>query len=157
MSVAAMIATRRFAKFICPCAMGFSLLLAGGWLRAAEPTPSPEGFELFEKKVQPILVENCYKCHSHDADKIKGGLLLDSQEAALKGGDTGPALVPGKPEESLLIKAIRYTDPDLQMPPKGKKLSDEQIAAVTEWVKLGAPRPAPVATDRLNRRRSTTQ
>ena len=137
--------------------MGFLLLLAGGWLRAAERAPSPAGLELFEKKVQPILTETCYKCHSHDADKIKGGLLLDSQEAALKGGDSGPALVPGKPEESLLIKAIRYADPDLQMPPKGKKLSDEQINVLTEWVQLGAPRPAPVATDRLNRRRSTAE
>ena len=152
-----MIATRRFADFICPCVMGFLLLLAGGWLRAAERAPSPAGLELFEKKVQPILTETCYKCHSHDADKIKGGLLLDSQEAALKGGDSGPALVPGKPEESLLIKAIRYTDPDLQMPPKGKKLSHEQIDVLTEWVRLGAPRPAPVATDRLNRRRSTAE
>src|SRR5882762_3366610 len=131
------------------------LVLAGGLLRAADLSPSREGLELFEKKIQPILTETCYKCHSHDADKIKGGLLLDSHEAALKGGDTGPALVPGKPEESLLIKAIRYTDPDLQMPPKGKKLSDEQISALTEWVKLGAPRPPPIATDRLNRRRST--
>ena len=122
-------------------------------LSAADPTA--EGLELFEKKVQPILVESCYKCHSHDADKIKGGLLLDSHEATLKGGDSEPALVPGKPEESLLIKAIRYDNPDLQMPPKGKKLSAEQISILTEWVKLGAPRPAPSATDRLNRRRST--
>ena len=138
---------------------GFLVLaFARGLLWAA--VPSPEGLELFEKKVQPILAETCYKCHSHDADKIKGGLLLDSHEAALKGGDTGPALVPGKPEESLLIKAIRYTDPDLQMPPRkggGKKLSDEQISALTEWVKLGAPRPTPVANDRLNRRRSTAE
>jgi hypothetical protein len=150
-----MMVTRRFAAFLCPCVTGFSLLFPrGGSLRADDQSPSRGGLELFEKKVQPILTENCYKCHSHDADKIKGGLLLDSREAVLKGGDTGPALVPGKPEESLLIKAIRYTDPDLQMPPKGKKLPDEQIATLTEWVKLGAPRPA---TERLNRRRSTAE
>jgi mono/diheme cytochrome c family protein len=152
-----MTATKRLADFICPCVTGFWLLLSAAGLFAGDGVPSREGLELFEKKVQPILAGTCYKCHSHDADKIKGGLLLDSQEAALKGGDTGPAVVPGKPEESLLIKAVRYTDRDLQMPPKGKKLSDEQIAALTEWVRLGAPRPAPVATDRLHRRRRTAE
>src|SRR5678810_192489 len=143
---------RRFAKIDCRRWMRRSyfllaiLSLAGTRLQAAEV--SAQGLELFEKQVQPIFAEHCYKCHSHDADKIKGGLLLDSTEATLKGGDTGPAVVPGKPEESLLIKAISYADPNLQMPPKGKRLSDEQIAAVTEWVKLGAFRPAPVVTDR---------
>jgi len=171
MSLEAMTSTRRVAKAIrlqltshgfllskSVRSFGFSaLFLVSASLRAVDQPPSREGLELFEKKVQPILTETCYKCHSHDADKIKGDLLLDSREAALKGGDTGPALVPGKPDESLLIKAIRYTDPDLQMPPKGKKLPDEQIAVLSEWVKLGAPRPAPVATDRLNRRRSTAE
>ena len=165
-----MIATRRFAKRIFPCRTGNGSLFFGQKVRVAgfllliltrgllwAAAPSPEGLELFEKKIQPIFAETCYKCHSHDADRIKGGLLLDSPEAALNGGDTGPALVPGKPEESLLIKAIRYTDSDLQMPPKGKKLSEEQIADLTEWVKLGAPRPAPAATDRLHRRRSTAE
>ena len=71
-----------------------------------------------------MLANNCYKCHSAEAEKVKGGLLLDTREALLKGGDTGPAIVPGDPEKSLLIKAVRYTDPDLQMPPKGEKLSD---------------------------------
>src|SRR5215510_1401553 len=156
----AMRIARHFAKTVCRRRMGgvffsFTSLLAASQLDAAET--SAKGLELFEKRVQPIFAEHCYKCHSHDADKIKGGLLLDSTEAALKGGDTGPALVPGKPEDSLLIKAIRYTDPDLQMPPKGRKLSDAQIAVVTEWVKLGAPRPAPAVTDRLNRRRSTAE
>ena len=137
------------------CAAATLALCVGGSLFAANSTPSSEGLELFEKRVQPILVETCYKCHSHDADKIKGGLLLDSTEAALTGGDTGPAFVPGHPEESLIVKAIRYTDDDLQMPPKGKKLSDEDIAVITEWVKLGAPRPEAPPPDRLHRRRST--
>ncbi len=97
--------------------------------------------ELFEKTVQPIFAEQCYKCHSHSADKIKGGLVLDSLSGLLKGGDSGPAITPGKVEESLLIKAIRYTDPDLQMPPKGKKLSADQIAALEKWVQAGAPWP----------------
>ncbi len=105
---------------------------------AAEPTR--EQLEFFENKIRPVLSQNCYKCHSAHADKVKGGLLLDSREASLRGGDTGPAVVPGHPDQSLLIKAIRYTDSDLQMPPK-KKLSDEQIADLEKWVKMGAPDP----------------
>ena len=102
---------------------------------------SNEGERLFKSTIQPVFAEHCHKCHSHNADKIKGGLVLDSLLGALTGGDTGPAIVPGEPEKSLLIKAVRYTDEELQMPPKGKKLSDEQIRALTEWVKLGAPWP----------------
>lgn len=96
--------------------------------------------ELFEKQIRPLLVENCYKCHSAQAEKLKGGLLLDTKEGVLKGGETGPAIVPGKPEESLLIKAVQYKDEKLQMPPK-KKLSDKQIAALITWVGMGAPDP----------------
>ncbi|MBC7366047.1 MAG: PSD1 domain-containing protein [Undibacterium sp.] len=102
---------------------------------------SPADAAFFENKIRPVLVDNCYKCHSHDADRIKGGLLLDSPQALLMGGDTGPALIPGQPGESLLITAITYKDDDLQMPPKGKKLSDAQIANLTEWVRRGAPDP----------------
>ena len=102
---------------------------------------SPEGADLFEKKVAPILKEHCFKCHSHSADKIKGGLVLDSADGALTGGDNGPAIVPGDLAKSLLITAVGYQDDDLQMPPKGKKLSDEQITTLTEWVKMGAPWP----------------
>lgn len=98
-----------------------------------------DGVEFFEKKVRPLLVERCLECHSHEK-KIKGGLVLDSRSGWEKGGDTGPALVPGKPDDSLLIKAIRYTDPDLSMPPK-KRLSAGEVAVLTEWVKLGAPDP----------------
>src|SRR5438132_1609714 len=99
---------------------------------------SPLQIEFYEKQVQPILAENCYKCHSHQADKIKGGFVLDSREGLLKGGETGPAIVPGEPDKSLLISAVRHIDEDLQMPPK-KKLADEQIALLAEWIKLGAP------------------
>ncbi len=105
----------------------------------AEPTKAQLDF--FENKVRPVLANNCYKCHSTNAEKVKGGLLLDSREAVLKGGDSGPAIVPGNPEKSLLIKAVNYTDPDLQMPPKGDKLSDQQIADLTAWVRMGAPDP----------------
>ncbi len=98
----------------------------------------------FRDKVSPILAGNCFKCHSHEAHKSKGGLVVDSRASLLAGGDSGAAIVPGKPEQSLLIKAVRYDDADLQMPPpKGdsKKLTDAQISTLTEWVKRGAPWP----------------
>ncbi len=105
---------------------------------ANNPSFSRAQIEFYEKQVQPILSENCYKCHSHLADKIKGGFVLDSRAGLLKGGETGPAIVPGAPEKSLLIKAVRHEDEELQMPPK-KKLADEQILKLAEWVKMGAP------------------
>ena len=107
----------------------------------ATPALAPADLQFFEAKVRPILANKCYSCHSAKADRVRGGLLLDTREATLAGGNTGPALVAGKPDESLLIQAIRYADPDLQMPPKGEKLSDEEIAALTEWVRRGAPDP----------------
>ncbi len=95
--------------------------------------------QFFDSEIHPILQEHCFKCHSHAAEKIKGGLVLDSREAVLAGGDSGPAVTPGDPEKSLLIDAIRYEDKDLQMPPKDQKLSAEQIALLEQWVKRGAP------------------
>ena len=105
---------------------------------AAELTSAQQDF--FENKIRPVLADNCYKCHSSQAEKVKAGLLLDTREGVLKGGETGPAIVPGDPDKSLLIKAISYTDPDLQMP-KDKKLPDDVIANLTAWVKMGAPDP----------------
>jgi Protein of unknown function (DUF1553)/Protein of unknown function (DUF1549)/Planctomycete cytochrome C/Concanavalin A-like lectin/glucanases superfamily len=124
-------------------AVGLVLLSGGVLLRGAETNNSPRTFsreqvDFYEKKVQPILEQNCYKCHSHQAEKIKGGFVLDSREGLLRGGETGPAVVPGDAEKSLLIKAVRHVDEDLQMPPK-KKLADADIATLAEWVKLGAP------------------
>jgi mono/diheme cytochrome c family protein len=115
-----------------------------------------DGEQLFKSTIQPIFVEHCHKCHSHQADKIKGGLVVDSLSGLLTGGDTGAAIIPGDPEKSLLIAAIRYTDEDLQMPPKGKKLSDEQISALAQWVKLGAPWPVS-DTNKVARRRITEE
>src|SRR5438093_5033842 len=115
--------------------------LFGGAQAATASATDPAGVEFFEKKIRPIFADNCYKCHSAGAEKIKGGFLLDTREGMLKGGDTGPAIVPGNPEKSLLIKAVRYTDENLQMPPKNKKLSSEQIADLEAWVKMGAPDP----------------
>ena len=117
-----------------------SLLLLTGLL-SINNCLRAEDFEFFEKNIRPLFAENCYKCHSPQSEKIKGNLLLDTREGLLKGGQTGPAIVPGDPENSLLIKAVRYTDKDLQMPPDNKKLSDSQIAALVAWVKMGAPDP----------------
>ena len=109
-------------------------IITFGILLAASPALANDaGLEFFEKKVRPVLVEHCYKCHSSSAEKLKGGLRLDSRERFLAGGESGPVIVPGKPEESRLVRTISYKDVDLQMPPKGK-LSDEQIATLTEWV-----------------------
>jgi mono/diheme cytochrome c family protein len=107
----------------------------------AEPTPEQTAF--FESKIRPILADNCYKCHSLENGKSKGGLTLDTRDGVLKGGEVGPVVVPGNPAASPLIKAVKYEDKDLQMPPskEGGKLKDEQIAALTEWVKMGAPDP----------------
>ena len=106
---------------------------------ATEPTA--EQIEFFESKVRPIFADQCYSCHSEKAEKVKGGLRLDMREALLKGGTSGAVITPGDPDASLLIKAVRYTDPDLQMPPKDKKLSADQIAALEAWVRMGAPDP----------------
>jgi hypothetical protein len=104
---------------------------------------SPEHRKFFEEKIQPILAESCYKCHSVAEGKSKGGLTLDTREALLKGGENGPAVAAGSPENSLIIKAVSYTDKEMQMPPKstGGKLPAEKIALLTEWVKMGAPDP----------------
>src|SRR5256885_13610335 len=76
--------------------------------------------DFFERKIRPVLVEHCYACHSTQAKKHKGGLLLDTRDGLRKGGESGPALVPGQPERSLLIKAVHYDSDELKMPPKGK-------------------------------------
>jgi hypothetical protein len=99
-----------------------------------------DGIEFFEKKIRPVLVEHCYQCHAKDAKKQRGGLLLDSRAGIRKGGDTGPAVVPGKPAESMLLKAVRHADPELKMPPKGK-LPDAIIADLEKWIAMGAPDP----------------
>ena len=108
---------------------------------SAAASPTPEQLEFFESKIRPVLAEHCYSCHSEKAEKVKGGLKLDTRDALLRGGTSGPVITPGDPDASLLIKAVRYTDPDLQMPPKDKKLSAEQITQLEAWVKMGAPDP----------------
>jgi hypothetical protein len=118
------------------------LLLGLVWFPASisAQTQDAAGFEFFETRVRPILVEHCYSCHSAQAERLRGNLYLDSRDGWIKGGDSGPALVPGDPENSLLIEAIRYDDPLTKMPPKGK-LPEESIQALVEWVQRGAPDP----------------
>jgi len=105
-------------------------------LAAAEP--SPEGIEFFERKIRPLLATHCYECHGGGASK--GGLSLESQAGVLRGGVSGALIVPGKPDESLLIEVIRHQS-DIKMPPR-QKLPDAAIADLTDWVRLGAPWPA---------------
>src|ERR1051325_6172240 len=102
-----------------------------------------EDFEFFEKRIRPVLVERCYKCHSKEAEKLKSELFLDSKEGMLKGGESGiPAIIPGNAEKSRLIEAIRYGNADLQMPPpKSGRLTSEQVADFVSWVNAGAPDP----------------
>ncbi len=114
------------------------LALNAGRGRAAEPDAA--AVTHFEKQVRPLLVEHCHACHSAKANKTRGGLALDSRDAILKGGDSGPAVVPGKPEKSLLMSAVHATKAELQMPPKGK-LRPQQIAALETWVRDGAVYP----------------
>jgi len=101
--------------------------------------PTPQQIEFFERRVRPVFAEQCYECHSTQAKSLKGGLLLDSRAGIIKGGDSGAAIVPGDPDKSLLITAIRHSDADLKMP--RKKLPTEEIAGLEAWVKQGAPDP----------------
>jgi len=112
----------------------FSTFLLGAQAWAIES----ESLKFFENKIRPILAESCYSCHAEK--KQKGGLRVDNLAYLNQGGDTGPALVAHKPEESLLIKAVSYEDSDLEMPPDGK-LPEHQIAALKQWIAMGAPWP----------------
>ncbi len=119
------------------------LWLAGsGWVQG-NVTPTAEEAAYFEKEVLPVLSQHCFECHSHEK-KIKGALTLDSRSGWELGGESGPAIVPHEPDKSLLIRAIRHEDKDLAMPPK-KKLSEAEVAVLTEWVKRGAPDPRVIA------------
>lgn len=127
--------TPRLRVLLMACALGCRAL--------AESQPDPAQLEFFESRIRPVLVEACYQCHSTGAGKSKGGLLLDSRDALRKGGDTGPAIVPGDPEKSLLIRAVRHAGDDVQMPPAsaGGKLAAAKIADLEHWVGMGAPDP----------------
>ncbi len=128
-----------------------ALLMAPVSTRAANPSEAtlqprsnPAGDAFFEKKIRPLLSSQCFKCHSASATKLKGNLFLDSLAGAMKGGDTGPAVVPGDPAKSLLIEAVSYTNDDLKMPPR-TRLPESAVADLKQWVKMGAPWPGQVA------------
>ena len=120
----------------------FLLLTTASAAHADVPaaTLSPDKIEFFEKKVRPLLAESCLSCHSAASKPVQGNLRLDTRSGVLKGGDRGPTVTSAKPLDSPLLTAISYKDNNFQMPPKGK-LSDEQIAVLTDWVKMGAPFP----------------
>lgn len=124
--------------------------IAAAQTNPTAPAAASDGIAFFEKNIRPLLVSRCYNCHSSKANPPMGGLLLDSQSGMLHGGKTGiPVLVAGKPDESLLMTAVRRTAADLQMPP-GKALEAYEIENLVEWIKMGAPDPridaAPVAS-----------
>ncbi|MCU0878530.1 MAG: PSD1 and planctomycete cytochrome C domain-containing protein [Pirellulaceae bacterium] len=129
----------RSIRSIALCAV---VLCGAASSRAEEATTAAAAEELFERQVRPLLVEACQKCHG--PDKQESDFRVDSRKALLRGGYTGPAIVPGKPAESLLLAAVRH-EGDFAMPPK-TKLPDDKIAALESWIKLGAPWPASAAT-----------
>ncbi len=150
-----------YVRATLPC-FAICLLAVGAASRAAPPAPVPEqtaaapktgaakpdpprlggptaeGIEFFETHIRPVLVSKCYQCHSADSKILRGGLRLDTAERMQAGGESGPAVVPNKPEESLLISALRYQN--YEMPPSGK-LPDEVINNFTKWIAMGAPDP----------------
>ncbi len=117
------------------------ILLLTALLATVRGADDPARIAHFESKIRPVLVEHCQECHSIESGKAKGGLRLDDREAVLRGGDSGPALVPGKPEESLLLVAIRHTDPDLEMPPRKERLSESVLKDFERWIADGAVDP----------------
>ena len=123
-----------------PVAPPLIALFACALAAAQAPSADSEPLEFFESKIRPLLARHCYACHSSRAPTVFGDLLLDSQATLLQGGRSGPAIVPGDPDASLLIQAVSYESERLSMPPTGK-LPARELAALTEWVRLGAPWP----------------
>jgi hypothetical protein len=102
---------------------------------------NPDSLHLFETKIRPVLATRCYGCHSAKAAKPQAGLLLDSQAGWKRGGASGAVIEPGDPDKSLLVRALRYRDKDLMMPPGGA-LPGEVVADFEDWIRLGAAMPA---------------
>jgi hypothetical protein len=126
-----------FTRSIRPTlALASCLLILAGSAQANDA----EGDRLFREKIEPVLVRQCYRCHATGVEKVKGGLLLDTREGARTGGDSGPAVVPGQSDESLLVQAIRHEN-GMAMPPKSPKLDDATIADFVAWIDRGAPDP----------------
>ncbi|HKI21433.1 MAG TPA: DUF1549 domain-containing protein, partial [Isosphaeraceae bacterium] len=126
--------------------VSLSLLMAGVGASMARAQATArgedrEGIEFYEKAIRPMLTDRCFQCHGVTVKNPKGGLVLETREGMVKGGGSGPAIVPGDPEASLLIQAIRYADEELRMPPR-RRLAPEDVAAFEAWVKRGAPAPS---------------
>lgn len=121
-----------------PCASLWAALV--GSVISVAAAEDQAGEKLFNEKIRPVLEKNCYKCHSAKAEEVQGNLLLDTREGIRKGGDNGPAIVPGDVEKSFLLRAIKYLEDDYQMPPSGK-LPEATIADFVKWVEMGAPDP----------------
>ncbi len=117
----------------------------------AVPTATDEDAAFFEKKIRPVLIEKCYECHSAEAKSVKGGLLLDSRDGIRKGGDSGPAVVPGSLKESLILDAVRYENKELQMPPPkhGGKLPEQVLLDLQHWIERGAADPRERQSERI--------
>src|SRR4051794_9784259 len=131
--------------------VGLALVPGAGPLRGqsvetAAPKATAAQIEAFEKEVRPLLVARCYKCHAAEAKRVRGNLRLDTRAGLLKGGDLGPAVVPGDPDRSLLIRAVRHDDPDMQMPPDGR-LTPGEIGTLEKWVRAGMPTPPDASRD----------
>ena len=119
-----------------PASLALGVLGLGGLGQAADMSPDQRAF--FENKIRPVLVKQCYECHSQSAKKLGGKLLLDAPSEMIAGGESGPAMIPGKPDDSLIVQALRYGG--IEMPPK-KRLPDQVVNDFVTWVKMGAPDP----------------
>jgi cytochrome c553 len=129
---------RRFLGWI------FAAILCSAAAARAKDAPNAaetRGIDFFEAKIRPVLVANCYGCHSASGGKSEGGLLLDTRDKIRAGGDRGPAVVPGDPQASVLLTAVSHADADLKMPPKKPRLPDAAIADIRAWIQMGAPDP----------------
>jgi hypothetical protein len=120
-----------------------TVLLSSSAIVVAGPPEADVAF--FEAKIRPVLVERCYKCHSAEADEVGGKLLLDSRDGILTGGESGPALVAGKPDESLILRALKHDG--LEMPPE-QQLPEKTVADFVTWIQHGAADPRTAAAQR---------
>ena len=119
-----------------------SAVLLPGWIGVAHAEITPEQRKYFETKIRPVLAKECYECHSAGAKKVGGKLLLDTTAGLKRGGESGSPMVPGKPEDSLLVHALKWLD-DLEMPPENP-LPANVIADFEKWIAMGAPVPPDV-------------
>ncbi|NBP24296.1 MAG: DUF1549 domain-containing protein, partial [Proteobacteria bacterium] len=129
-----------------PC-LALLIWTSGNTLGASPAADPTAGLEFFEQRIRPVLVEHCHECHSASAKKVQGGLRMDSRADLIAGGDSGPALVPGKPEASLLIRAVNHADAESAMPPKRPQLSRQTRQDLEHWVAAGAPWPASAVSE----------